>query len=108
MLAQRALREVREASKAALFILDQYVAFLCQLRGTIHVALLPKATMPGQINHRQTGFVGWLHTTELAGGNPFEYLVALLENPKAVAGNPIDWMPWNYAATLGQLTAPVT
>jgi len=49
-----------------------------------------------------------IHTTELAGGNPFEYLVALLENPKAVAGNPIDWMPWNYAATLGQLTAPVT
>jgi hypothetical protein len=44
-----------------------------------------------------------IYTTELHGVNPFAYLTALLEHEKDVAEQPEQWLPWNYAATLGQL-----
>ena len=47
-----------------------------------------------------------IHTTELCGGNTFEYLVALLKNADAVEVSPADWLPWTYIATLRDLTAP--
>ncbi len=45
-------------------------------------------------------FMSLIHTTERCGGNPFEYLVALLKNKAAVLESPSDWMPWNYTAAL--------
>ena len=39
-----------------------------------------------------------IHTAELAGAPAFDYLVALLRNVEKVAGNPVDWMPWNISA----------
>jgi transposase len=45
-------------------------------------------------------YMSWIHITERCGGNPFEYLVALLKNKAAVQASPSDWMPWNYTATL--------
>ncbi len=43
-------------------------------------------------------YMSLIHTAELAGANPFAYLVALLRNADLVAANPEEWMPWNYEA----------
>jgi len=51
-------------------------------------------------------FMSLIHTAELNGANPFDYLVELLRNPKQVAQDPSAWMPWNYRATLAALGAP--
>jgi hypothetical protein len=47
-------------------------------------------------------FMSLIHTAELNGIGPFDYLVALQRNAVLVAANPADWMPWNYHATLAQ------
>lgn len=47
-------------------------------------------------------FMSLIHTAELNGVAPFEYLVALLRNATRVAANPADWMPWNYQATVAR------
>jgi transposase len=47
-------------------------------------------------------FMSLIHSTELNGGDPFGYLVALLRHPKAAAGQPADWMPWNYGEALAR------
>jgi hypothetical protein len=39
-------------------------------------------------------------TCELNGVNPFDYLTALMRNPKAVAADPEQWLPWNYRDAL--------
>lgn len=46
-----------------------------------------------------------IHTAELNGVAPFPYLVALLRHADTVAKSPSDWLPWNYEATLAQLTS---
>jgi len=48
-------------------------------------------------------FMTVIHTTELHGGNPFQYLVALLQHSEDVARDPERWMPWNYLETLDAL-----
>lgn len=45
-------------------------------------------------------FMSLIHTCQLAGENPFEYLTALLRNGAKVAKAPEQWLPWNYRATL--------
>lgn len=50
-------------------------------------------------------FMSLIHTAELNGLAPFDYLVALLRHPDTVRTNPAEWMPWNYAATLARYTA---
>ncbi len=52
-------------------------------------------------------FLSLIHTAELAGANPFEYLSALQRNSKIVSKKPRDWMPWNYLETL-KSSAPTT
>jgi transposase len=47
-------------------------------------------------------FMSLIHTAELNGVAPFEYLVALLRNATRVAAYPADWMPWNYQATVAR------
>jgi transposase len=37
-----------------------------------------------------------IHTAELHGQNPFDYLTALLEHEADVAADPKRWLPWNY------------
>ena len=37
-----------------------------------------------------------IHTAELAGENPFDYLTHLLRNEKALSEHPERWLPWNY------------
>ena len=47
-------------------------------------------------------FMSLIHTCELGGGNPFDYLTQLQRHAAAVARDPAQWMPWNYRATLNQ------
>jgi transposase len=51
-------------------------------------------------------FMTLIHTCELNGTNPFDYIVALQRHHKAVAEAPSEWMPWNYRETLARLAMP--
>jgi transposase len=50
-------------------------------------------------------FMSLIHTAELNGIAPFEYLVALQRHHQAVARDPRAWLPWTYEATLAELQA---
>jgi hypothetical protein len=50
-------------------------------------------------------FMSLIHTAELCGADPFDYLVALQRHHQRVAESPGDWMPWNFAATLEKFRA---
>ena len=43
-----------------------------------------------------------IHTCELNGANPFEYLIELRKHADGLAKHPAAWMPWNYRQTLPQ------
>jgi len=45
-------------------------------------------------------FMRLIHTCELNGVNPFEYLIALQKHGAELAKNPAAWMPWNYDPAL--------
>jgi transposase len=45
-------------------------------------------------------FRSLIHTCELNGANPFDYLIELQNHPSELAKNPAAWMPWNYQETL--------
>ena len=45
-------------------------------------------------------FMSLIHTCELSGANPFDYLTQLQQHADELAHNPAQWMPWNYPATL--------
>jgi hypothetical protein len=53
-------------------------------------------------------FQSLIHTIELAGGNPFEYLTALLGHRAEVEREPAAWLPWNYAAALARAAFPAS
>ena len=46
-----------------------------------------------------------IHTAELAGANPFDYLCELQRHNGQLKENPEQWMPWNYRETLRRITA---
>jgi transposase len=48
-------------------------------------------------------FMSLIHTCELEGANPFDYLAALQRHADALAANPTAWLPWNYQDTVAQL-----
>ncbi len=48
-------------------------------------------------------YMSLIHTTELCGGNPFDYLTALQRHHKAVAEKPAEWLPWNYQDALARM-----
>jgi hypothetical protein len=50
-------------------------------------------------------FMSLIHTAELCGASPFDYLVALQRHASAVAEDPTAWMPWNYTAALASTAA---
>ena len=47
-------------------------------------------------------FMSLIHTCELSGANPFDYLTELQRNAGELVLNPKDWMPWNYRETLNR------
>jgi hypothetical protein len=42
----------------------------------------------------------FIHTCELEGVNPFQYLTALQRHADALEAHPTAWLPWNYQDTL--------
>lgn len=45
-----------------------------------------------------------IHTSTRNGTNPFDYLTELQRHAEKVKENPDAWLPWNYKATLKNLT----
>jgi hypothetical protein len=45
-------------------------------------------------------FMSLIHTCELNGVNPFDYLTELQKHAAELARDPAAWMPWNYRQTL--------
>jgi len=45
-------------------------------------------------------FMSLIHTCELNGANPFDYLTELLRHAAELAADPAKWMPWNYRDNL--------
>jgi len=41
-------------------------------------------------------FMSLIHSAELNGVEPFEYLIELLKHPEEVESEPGRWMPWSY------------
>jgi len=41
-------------------------------------------------------FMSLIHTCELAGAYPFDYLTQLQRHASELAANPSAWMPWNF------------
>ena len=52
-------------------------------------------------------YMSLIHTCEVNGANPFDYLTALQKHAAELARNPSAWMPWNYSETLGGADARV-
>jgi transposase len=50
-------------------------------------------------------YMSLIHTAELHGANPFDYLTALQRHSKAVADKPSEWLPWNYKVALARAEA---
>ena len=48
-------------------------------------------------------FMSLIHTCELNGANPFDYLTELQRHAEELTANPSEWMPWNYRETLARL-----
>jgi hypothetical protein len=47
-------------------------------------------------------YMSLIHTCELNGANPFDYLTELQNHATELAQHPAAWMPWNYRETLQQ------
>jgi len=47
-------------------------------------------------------FMSLIHTAELCGANPFDYLTELLRHGSDLATAPSRWMPWNYRENLSK------
>jgi transposase len=54
------------------------------------------------LNRAQVGdlFMSLIHTCEMCGINPFDYLTELQKHAGDLASEPAKWMPWNYRDTL--------
>jgi hypothetical protein len=48
-------------------------------------------------------FMSLIHTCELNGANPFDYLTELQRHAEELKRSPAEWMPWNYRETLARL-----
>lgn len=60
------------------------------------------------LNGAQVGdlFMSLIHTCRLCGANSFDYLTELQRHARELAGQPSDWMPWNYRETLAKFDPP--
>jgi transposase len=54
-------------------------------------------------------FMCLIHTCQLCGAGPFDYLTELERHAGELSESPDRWMPWNFTATLAAASAsPVT
>ena len=51
-------------------------------------------------------FMSLIHTCQLCGANPFDYLTALQNHAAELSANPARWMPWNYCEASPPATPP--
>jgi transposase len=51
-------------------------------------------------------FMSLIHTCELNGVNPFDYLIELQRHAGELKRLPSEWMPWNYRDTLTRFATP--
>lgn len=49
-------------------------------------------------------FMSIIHTCNLAGVNPFDYITDLQKHSSEVFKDPRNWMPWNYKAMVPSIT----
>lgn len=49
-------------------------------------------------------FMSLIHSAELNGVEPFEYLIELLRHPEEVQRDPAGWMPWSYTAQVATVS----
>jgi transposase len=52
-------------------------------------------------------FMSLIHSCELSGANPFDYLSELQRHVAELKSRPADWMPWNYRETVQRANANV-
>ena len=54
------------------------------------------------LNGAQVGdlYMSLIHSCELCGANPFDYLTQLQRHARELAAQAAEWMPWNYRTTL--------
>jgi hypothetical protein len=57
------------------------------------------------VNNYGDLFMSLIHTCELAGANPFQYLTELQHHADAAALNPAAWLPWTYHDALAAAPA---
>jgi transposase len=59
------------------------------------------------LNGAQVGdlYMSLIHTCELNGANPFDYLTELQRHAEDLARNPAEWMPWNYRSRINESDA---
>lgn len=50
-------------------------------------------------------FMSLIHTCQLTGVSPFDYLTELQTHAAELSRNPQEWMPWNYRNTLQRLNS---
>lgn len=50
-------------------------------------------------------FMSLIHTAELCGANPFDYLLQIQNHQDDAASHPEKWMPWTYSERVSQLTS---
>jgi len=48
-------------------------------------------------------FMSLIHTCQLNGINPFDYLMALDKHGEQVRQQPTRWLPWTYQQTMAAL-----
>ena len=51
-------------------------------------------------------FMSLIHTCELNGVNPFDYLIELQRHAEELKKVPSEWMPWTYRDTLARFATP--
>ena len=47
-------------------------------------------------------YMSLIHTCELNGVNPFDYLTELQPHTEELGAKPAEWMPWSYRDTLAR------
>ncbi|HZQ56124.1 MAG TPA: IS66 family transposase [Bryobacteraceae bacterium] len=52
-------------------------------------------------------FMSLIHSCELCGANPLDYLTELQRHPAELKSKAADWMPWNYRDTIHRANANV-
>ena len=57
------------------------------------------------VNGAEVGdlYMSLIHTAELCGANPFDYLTELQRHARELAVSPAEWLPWNYRETIERM-----